>query len=327
MNMELTYFNDDVVRSRRKTLLLEDVVLNEIDAEEYTGELLLAVHLHLFYVDMVDYVIQYLRNIPQTFDLFISMPKDVVADSVLIEKRFCQIANVENIKLSVTPNRGRDIAPMLCTFKDDLRKYDVFLHIHTKKSLHNGQTAEWSDHIFQHLLPSENGVKKILSLFKKGVDMVIPPSYFYVEDTGWGKGNKNKCQELLDKAQTNVTIEDYCPTIEFPQGSMFFSNYAYLSDLFELSLTYDDFPLEPIGIDGTIAHAIERLLILFGALKNKHAGIVYVSQEEVSHQQRIRSIQKALLRAEQKNLKHLRVVRVLIVALILAIVMIIALLV
>lgn len=325
--MELTYFNDDVVRARRKTLLLEDVILSEVDAEDYTGELLLAVHLHLFYVDMVDYVIQYLRNIPQPFDLFISIPIGVEADSVLIEKRFRQIANIEKIELSVTPNRGRDIAPMLCTFKDDLRKYDVFLHIHTKRSLHNGQTTEWSDHIFQHLLPSENGVKRILSLFQKGVDMVTPPSYFYVEDTGWGKGNKNKCQELLDNAQTNVTIDEYCPTIEFPQGSMFYSNYAYLSNLFELPLTYDDFPQEPIGIDGTIAHAIERLLILFGALKNKHARMVYKTQEEVSRQQRIRSIQKALLRAEQKNLKHLRVVRILIVALILAIVIIVALLV
>ena len=41
---------------------------------------------------------------------------------------------------------------------------------------------------------------------------------------------------------------------------MFWAKKGALSKLFERAYTWEDYPIEPIGYDGTMLHAIERLL-------------------------------------------------------------------
>ena len=50
------------------------------------------------------------------------------------------------------------------------------------------------------------------------------------------------------------------PFFDFPIGTMFWARSAALKPLFDLKLARDDYPPEPIPYDGTILHAIERLL-------------------------------------------------------------------
>ena len=49
-------------------------------------------------------------------------------------------------------------------------------------------------------------------------------------------------------------------TFNFPVGSMFWARTAALRPLLELGLNWDDFPAEPVPYDGSLLHAIERLL-------------------------------------------------------------------
>ena len=48
-------------------------------------------------------------------------------------------------------------------------------------------------------------------------------------------------------------------SLVFSEGTMFWYVPKALKNLFDLNLDYSDFPEEPIGVGGTIAHAIERL--------------------------------------------------------------------
>jgi lipopolysaccharide biosynthesis protein len=50
------------------------------------------------------------------------------------------------------------------------------------------------------------------------------------------------------------------PFFEFPVGSMFWARPCALSPLLDLKLDWDDYPEEPIPDDGTILHALERLI-------------------------------------------------------------------
>ena len=51
--------------------------------------------------------------------------------------------------------------------------------------------------------------------------------------------------------------------MEFSQGTMFWARGDYIGKMLSLNLKYEDFPEEPIGPDGTIAHAFERSLFLW----------------------------------------------------------------
>jgi lipopolysaccharide biosynthesis protein len=47
---------------------------------------------------------------------------------------------------------------------------------------------------------------------------------------------------------------------DFPNGTMFWARPAALEPLFALNLAADDYPAEPLPKDGTLLHALERLL-------------------------------------------------------------------
>ena len=57
-------------------------------------------------------------------------------------------------------------------------------------------------------------------------------------------------------------------SIDFPIGTMFWARPAALKPLFDLGLGWDDYPEEPVPIDGTMLHALERLVPVIAT----HAG-------------------------------------------------------
>jgi lipopolysaccharide biosynthesis protein len=47
---------------------------------------------------------------------------------------------------------------------------------------------------------------------------------------------------------------------DFPMGTMFWARPAALAPIFDLGMSWEDYPAEPTPIDGTVLHALERLL-------------------------------------------------------------------
>jgi lipopolysaccharide biosynthesis protein len=46
----------------------------------------------------------------------------------------------------------------------------------------------------------------------------------------------------------------------FPMGTMFWARSSAIRSLIVLNLSWEDYPAEPLPYDGTMLHAIERLL-------------------------------------------------------------------
>ena len=79
------------------------------------------------------------------------------------------------------------------------------------------------------------------------------------EPTGWA-GNYSVARDILDK-HSDFSISDF-PTVAFAEGTMLWARSAALKKILELPLSYQDFPPEPIAADGTLAHALERLVFI-----------------------------------------------------------------
>lgn len=256
----------------------EIIILSETasDRNLFEGRSI-AVHLHIYYQEKADEMAKFLANIPKPFDLFISIPENVDSNEGKLEELFRQNTKVNEIRIERTPNRGRDIAPMLCTFGKAIMEHDFILHLHTKNSPHDSKLSGWSSFIFEHLVSSEENIEKILTQLSNRTGIVSPPVYIsYVGMGGWHKlRNRHLAQQCLDRAGIKTDLKKKCPEVYYPQGSMFWARTDYMAPLFKLELCYDDFPMEPIPTDGTIAHAIERLFFLCGENTGFSAAYIY----------------------------------------------------
>ena len=72
---------------------------------------------------------------------------------------------------------------------------------------------------------------------------------------GWTE-NRAHAEALAERLQ----IKKLPQAINFPVGTMFWARQGALSNLYNLGLSWEDYPEEPLGYDGTILHAIERLI-------------------------------------------------------------------
>lgn len=222
-----------------------------------TGYPRLAVHLHCHYADLLDSMYRWLERIPCKFELFVSitdagLQPRLEADAI---KRGLSIR-----RIAVSPNRGRDLAPMLVEFGAELSEYDVCLHIHTKKSVEKLELGRsWLSSIEDNLMFNGPYCDNVLKLFRENpkCGIVAPYPHKGIQDfMVWGR-NTEIASDLLDRLNLPTTILGQAH-IDFPAGSMFWFRPKALAPIFDAGLQYSDFPREPIDDDGTLAHAIER---------------------------------------------------------------------
>ncbi|VVO54553.1 hypothetical protein PS874_00337 [Pseudomonas fluorescens] len=229
----------------------------------------IAVHLHFFYEDMGDICVEYLNNIPTKYDLFVSVSPDKNITNIrtfFLEK----LANANEVIVEHSQNRGRDVAPLIVQFGERLSNYDYFGHFHTKKSPHREDLNGWFSALMDTLCGDPKEIAQIFKLLE-GDGKVVYASGNQVlpGDDGWST-NKDIAKDILNRF-TSFNISDF-PYVEFPQGTMFWAKSDCMREFLTLPLKFEDFPKEPILPDATLAHALERLLLIFST---KHPGRNY----------------------------------------------------
>lgn len=241
----------------------------------------IAIHLHLFYADLLDEFIEYLNNMPYSFDLFISTRQS--NDLQEIKEKCSNIRNVENCDIRVVQNRGRDIAPLYVEFCDVILHYDYFLHVHTKKSLYTGtEQRAWRSYSLEALLGSEEQIRKIFSLFEKQSEKI---GIFYPEPDGnfpmWGLdwlANSDLGKQLM----TRLCIKPDIGLFYYPVGSFFWARVSALKPIFDLKFRLEDFPEENGQTDGTLAHALERVIQFVVSKEGQHSAIYDFERQCIS---------------------------------------------
>ncbi len=247
-----------------KTMIGEPLrYLSVTKASEISNDLSFAVHLHLYYIDMADYFINYLSRIPFQFDLYISVCNTFEKD--ILHNKFSSLDNVRNCHVEVVDNRGRDIAPFIVTFGEKLLEYDFALHIHSKNSKHDAERGtKWLNWMMDSLLCSNIYINNVISLFKKeeNLGFIAPTTMESVYPHYSWRTNRKKAGEIAKLIGINDSTLD--SSLYFPAGSFFWFRPKALEKLLSFPFKIEDFPEEPIPMDGTIAHAIERLFFLVG---------------------------------------------------------------
>ncbi|MFC3221270.1 rhamnan synthesis F family protein [Tianweitania populi] len=218
----------------------------------------LAVICHIFHENLTPEIHRYLRSIPFKSDIYIST--DTASKKAIIERQFASWNN-GCVQVRVTENRGRDIAPKLVGFRDVYDEYEFVLHLHSKQSSHDSVLNGWRGYLLENMLGSPEIVQSVFEAFTREPKLGIVASQHFEPVRAWINwgGNLDLANRLLAKFGKPFS---YDQALDFPSGSMFWARSAALKPLLDLQLCPEDFPSEQAQIDGTLAHAIERLFYI-----------------------------------------------------------------
>lgn len=224
-----------------------------------TFNLRVGIMAHVYYPDLIEEFATTLSLVPVPYTLLVSVMDAQAEESA--RQRFASLPNLSGLVLRRVENRGRDIAPLLVTFHDEILALDLIGHIHTKKSLYTGSEQEqWRHYLLNSLFGSTERLAWIMGMFQADRDLglVYPESYHGVPL--WAHtllSNAEACDHLAKRMGMTIDRQRY---IDFPAGSMFWARVDALRPLYDLRLRLDEFPVENGQIDGTLQHAVERLL-------------------------------------------------------------------
>jgi len=211
-----------------------------------------ALILHLYYFDLLDELASLLAD-HKELDIFITIPRHMSREQIEI------ILSLDyNIFLIPTQNRGRDILPFITSLtvvRDYGYKY--FVKIHSKKSPHRADGDKLRQRAYEELLNPRTMRQVIRSLRKDATLGLVGPanSLLSLSNIKYLINNEYHLRNCLNRLNITDTPLDF----EFIAGSMFWARVDALAILDDLALCEDDFEDELGQLDGTLAHALERL--------------------------------------------------------------------
>lgn len=231
---------------------------NVSHAEPSPADTPFALAIHGYHIDLLLQMLQPTpeRDLRPKVTLFISVQRGM---STSIARYLDSLGwQFELIELS---NRGRDVLPFLLHQLPRINElgFQYFAKVHTKKSVHLKTGRDWGQWLGLEILEliasgeAEKQLQKDPSLgLMAPAGAIVPITLQLDKNVYW-------LETLLEHCK--LPIEQFMEGF-FAAGTMMLGRVKALSPLLELGLTSDDFESEAGQLDGTLAHALERM---FGA--------------------------------------------------------------
>jgi lipopolysaccharide biosynthesis protein len=219
----------------------------------------------LHYSDLLEHIASYLHNVPEAVDLYIS-----VREGAFKQVRRAVKSRFPTATVVSYPNHGRDVVPFL-RILTHIRGfgYEAIGKIHSKKSRHRDDGDRWRDDVLDQLLGSASRIEACLNLIRAGNGVVAPAGHLLSGATYWGSNARRVTELALQMQCPHEWIQDFV----FPAGTMFWFQPGAMEPLLDLGLQPADFEREAGQVDGTTAHAVERLI----GLSARKAGLSVVA--------------------------------------------------
>ena len=225
----------------------------------------IAVCAHVYYPDMLEEILSFTDTIPCTYDFIATTETE--AKKAIIEQTVTGRKNVGKVIVRVVEqNRGRDMSSLFITcrdlFLDD--RYDLVCRLHTKKTPHlaTGRANVFKRHMFENLLNSPGFTTNVLDMFHDNpwIGVAAPPVIqmsFGTLGHAWS-GNRARTEQVAELLDIKVPFDPDTPVGAF--GSMFWFRPKALRKLFAHPWKWTDFEAEPYPLNGSLGHALERLI-------------------------------------------------------------------
>ncbi|MEY8462920.1 rhamnan synthesis F family protein [Streptococcus merionis] len=221
-----------------------------------------AVHLHVFYTDLLTEFLEEFKAFRFPYDFFITTDnedKKIEIEAIIADYKM-------SAQIFVTGTVGRDVLPML-KLKKQLSQYDIIGHFHTKKSKEADFWAgeSWRKELIQMLVqPANQILSQITQKEDLGIVIADIPTFFRFNRivNAWNEHQiAPEMNDLWEKMCLKKEIDfQAIDTFVMSYGTFCWFKYEALKPLFDLNLTDQDVPSEPLP-QNSILHAIERLLI------------------------------------------------------------------
>ncbi len=215
-----------------------------------------ALHAHFYFVVSARHLAARLARNDTRCDLFLST--DTSTKAADLQAAFAKHGG--NVEIRVMPNRGRDIGPLLTGFAREIVSggYDVFGHVHGKQSLSVDAAMGdlWREFLWENLI---GGAYPMLDLVADTFAVRPDLGLMMAEDphlVGWDE-NRVIAETLATRMGVSLPLDDF---FDFPLGNMFWARPGALAPLLALDLAWVDYPAEPLADDGTLLHALERIV-------------------------------------------------------------------
>lgn len=229
----------------------------------------LAVVIHLFYLDNWVLFNEKLALLGEdSFDLFITMPKQNEGFAKVIERDYPEV------KIIYSPNRGRDVLPFLKVARMLYNSgYKTVLKFHSKKSSHWDGGQSWLEEMMSQIIPNDKkALKQILNIINRENFGVLGPAGVYYPLTinfpANGKCMTTIISDIKTRELAHRVLQEDRRKYGFFGGTMFWINLSSIEELFRYS-SASYFEPETGQIDGTFAHALERLFCIIPEIEAK----------------------------------------------------------